>query len=431
MKIFSAEKISKTYGEKRLFEEISFHITEKERIGIIGVNGTGKSSLLKLIAGIDGPDSGNFTHPRDYSIGYLAQSPELNDSLTIIEQVYQSDAGIIRLMKSYEEALVRIEENPDDPTIQQQLFDLQQRLDDENAWEASTNAKTILSRLGLHDLTKKVGLLSGGQKKRVALAQVLIETPDLLLLDEPTNHLDYKSIKWLEDYLAKYPKSVMIITHDRYFLDNVTNRTLELDHGKIYSYQGNYQSFIEAKALREDQEMQAEDKRRNLYRRELAWIKRGAKARSTKQKARIQRFDQIESELGNVPGKDNVDMGMQSSRLGNQVFEFINADKTFENQTILNDFNWLIKPGDRYGIVGKNGSGKSTLLNIMAGRLELDSGELITGQTVNIAYYTQEIEEMDENLRMIAYIRRCRGNYRNKPRGSHCGTANAGAVSVS
>ena len=197
----------------------------------------------------------------------------------------------------------------------------------------------------------------------------------------------------------------MIITHDRYFLDNVTNRTLELDHGKIYSYQGNYQSFIEAKALREDQEMQAEDKRRNLYRRELAWIKRGAKARSTKQKARIQRFDQIESELGNVPGKDNVDMGMQSSRLGNQVFEFINADKTFENQTILNDFNWLIKPGDRYGIVGKNGSGKSTLLNIMAGRLELDSGELITGQTVNIAYYTQEIEEMDENLRMIAYIR--------------------------
>ncbi|CAM3982395.1 ABC transporter-like protein [Lederbergia lenta] len=405
LKIFSVDKITKTYGEKQLFDDITFHIQEKERIGIIGVNGTGKSSLLKIIAGVDDADAGQFIHPKDYSIGYLPQIPDLDEALTILDQVYQSDAPIIRLMKAHEEALLQLAAEPESEKLQENLFRLQKQMDAENGWEASTDAKVILSKLGLDDISQKVGTLSGGQKKRVALAQVLIETPDLLLLDEPTNHLDYQSIRWLEGYLGKYPNAVMIVTHDRYFLDNIANRILELDHGKLYSYKGNYQSFIEAKALREEQELQAEDKRRNLYRRELAWIKRGAKARSTKQKARINRFDSLESDLGKVPLKENVDIALQGSRLGKQVFEFIEAEKTFENKLILNKFDWLVKPGDRFGIVGKNGSGKSTLLNLLAGQLTLDHGELHIGQTVKIAYYTQENEVMDENQRMIAYIR--------------------------
>jgi len=405
LNIFSVEQITKTYGEKTLFQNITFHINEREKIGIIGVNGTGKSSLLKLIAGIEEPDSGSFSHPKDFKIGYLAQSPELNDEYTILDQVFQSDAAIIKLMKAYEEILVQLEANPSNTKIQEKLFALQKRMDAENAWEASTNAKVILSKLGLNDVSRKIEHLSGGQKKRVALAQVLIETPDLLLLDEPTNHLDYETIKWLEGYISKYPKSVLFITHDRYFLDQTATRILELDNGNIYSNPGNYEDFIAAKALREEQEQQAEDKRRNLYRRELAWMKRGAKARSTKQKARKDRFEQLENELGKVSTNADVDIAIQGSRLGKQVFEFKHAYKAFPNQKILEDFNLLVKPGDRYGIVGKNGSGKSTLLNIIAGNIELDAGELSIGQTVKIAYYTQENEQLDENKRIISYIR--------------------------
>ncbi|MCJ8006612.1 ABC-F family ATP-binding cassette domain-containing protein [Lederbergia wuyishanensis] len=405
MKIFSAENITKVYGEKRLFENISFHVNEKERIGIIGVNGTGKSSLLKLIAHIDDPDSGTFSHPRDYSIYYLSQAPEMDNSITILDQVFNSDVPTIQLVKSYEGVLLQLERDPENSYYQNTLFELQKEMDAKDGWEASTNAKIILSKLGLTDLNKKIGVLSGGQKKRVALAQALIETPDLLLLDEPTNHLDYETIKWLEGFLNKYPKAVMLVTHDRYFLDQTTTRILELDYGRLFSYDGNYEAFIEAKAIREEQELQTEDKRRNLYRNELAWMKRGAKARSTKQKARIQRFDKLEDDLGKVPNKANVDISIQGSRLGKQVFEFIDASKSFNDQVILKDFNILIKPGDRYGIVGKNGSGKSSFLNLLSGKLNLDDGELIKGQTVKIAYYTQENAEMDENMRMISYIR--------------------------
>ncbi|MBS4217370.1 ABC-F family ATP-binding cassette domain-containing protein [Bacillus sp. FJAT-49711] len=405
MKIFSAENIAKTYGDKRLFNDITFHVNEGDKIGIIGVNGTGKSSLLKLVAKIEEPDTGIFSHPKDYSIYYLAQAPKLNEALTILDQVFNSDVPIIQLVKSYEMATSQLEQNPENTTYQNALFELQKEMDAKNGWEASTNAKVILSKLGINDVNKKIGQLSGGQKKRVALAQALIETPDLLLLDEPTNHLDYETIKWLEGFLNKYPKAVMIVSHDRYFLDQTTTRIMELDHGRLFSYDGNYESFIEAKALREEQELQAEDKRKNLYRNELAWIKRGAKARSTKQKARIQRFDKLEGELGKVPAKADVDISLQGSRLGKQVFEFVSASKSFKDQVILKDYNLLIKPGDRFGIVGKNGSGKSTFLNILAGKLKLDGGELVTGQTVKIAYYTQENTEMDENKRMIAYIR--------------------------
>ncbi|WP_064091379.1 ABC-F family ATP-binding cassette domain-containing protein [Rossellomorea aquimaris] len=405
MRMLAAENLSKTYGEKTLFKEISFSINEKERVGLIGVNGTGKSSLLKLIAGIEEYDTGELTMPNDYQISYLHQDPAFDGDLTVIQQVFRGEAKIIQAMRQYEMALMSLERHPEDPGVQDRLFEAQKQMDVLHAWDANANAKSILTKLGIEDFSKKMKELSGGQKKRVALAGVLIETPDLLILDEPTNHLDYQSIKWLEDYLGKYNGSVLIVTHDRYFLDKVTNRIFELDGGRLYSYKGNYASFIEAKASREETERQLSEKQQNLYRRELAWMRRGAKARSTKQKARIQRFENLEDNMKSGPSNGQVDMAIGGNRLGKQVFELKNATKTFENKVILSDFNYLIKPGDRIGVVGKNGSGKSTLLNILAGTDELSSGELIKGQTVKIAYYTQDHEELDESMRMIEYIR--------------------------
>ncbi|WP_421379057.1 ABC-F family ATP-binding cassette domain-containing protein [Bacillus salacetis] len=405
MRMLTVENITKSYGEKTLFKNIGFTITEKERAGLIGVNGTGKSSLLKIIAGLDDADSGDMTKPNDYVISYLAQEPELDPDLTVISQVFQSDAAVIKVMREYETALLQLESDPENVKNQEKLFEAQRQMEIHNAWDANANAKAVLTKLGISQFFTKVGQLSGGQKKRVALAQVLIETPDLLILDEPTNHLDYQSIKWLEDYLSKYQGAVLLVTHDRYFLDRVTNRIFELDGGNLYSYKGNYQAFIEAKAERDVQEKQMAEKQRNLYRRELAWMRRGAKARSTKQKARIQRFENLEDNMISSAANDGIDMSLSGSRLGKQVFEFKDASKKYPGQVILDQFDYLIKPGDRIGIVGRNGSGKSTFLNILAGVDGLDSGELTQGQTVKIAYYTQGHEEMDENKRMIEYIR--------------------------
>jgi ABC transport system ATP-binding/permease protein len=405
MRMLTAESLSKSYGEKTLFDGISFSINEKERVGLIGVNGTGKSSLLKLIAGIEEYDRGDIMAPGDYHISYLPQEPEFNGELSVIGEVFRGEAKIIKAMREYETALVEMERNPESGSSQERLFEAQRQMDLLHAWETNANAKAILTKLGIHDFTKKMKELSGGQKKRVALAGVLIETPDLLILDEPTNHLDFQSIKWLEDYLAKYNGSVLLVTHDRYFLDNVTNRTFELDGGKLYSYSGNYASFIEAKAMREENERQISEKQQNLYRRELQWMRRGAKARTTKQKARIQRFENLEDNMTSGPNNAQVDMAIGGDRLGKQVFELKNATKSFDGKVILNDFNYLIKPGDRIGVVGKNGSGKSTFLNLLAGMDMLDSGELIKGLTVKIAYYTQDHEELDENMRMVEYIR--------------------------
>lgn len=405
MKIYSVEQLSKTYGDKPLFQDIQFHIQTGERIGLIGVNGTGKSSLLKILAQIDDADQLELTHPKDFTIGYLAQEPKFDESLTIVEQVFQTDTPIIQTVKRYEKALIQLTNDSANEIFQNELMDAQKRMDDLDGWDTSTKIKTILSKLGIDDLSRTIKELSGGQKKRVALAQVLIETPDLLLLDEPTNHLDYETIKWLEQYLKQFPNALMVVTHDRYFLDQISTKIFELDGGNLYTYTGNYQSFIEAKSIREEEETQALDKRRNLYRRELAWMRQGAKARSTKQKARIQRFEDIEASVQTNQTKEKIDISLQGSRLGKQVFEFIQANKQFNHTVILKDFDLLIKPGDRFGIVGKNGSGKSSLLNILTGHLSLDSGELIVGQTVNIAYYTQSNDDVDDDTRMIQYIR--------------------------
>lgn len=405
MKSILIENVTKTYGEKKLFENISFSISEKERVGLIGINGTGKSSLLKIVAGMDIADKGEITAPKDYQIAYSAQSPELNPELSVLNQVYAGDAPVLTLIKEYEALLIQINNDPENEKFHEKLFVLQKRMDALNGWEVHTNAKTVLMKLGIEHFDIKIGELSGGQKKRVALAQVLIQEPDLLILDEPTNHLDFEAVKWLEDYLSRYTGALLLVTHDRYFLDRVTNRMFELDGGNLYSYKGNYGDFLQAKAIREENEAATIEKQKNLFRRELEWIRRGAKARSTKQKARIQRFDTLDDKLANVKGKDKLDISLKGSRLGKQVFELVDASKRFEDKIILDHFNLLVKPGDRYGIIGKNGTGKSTFLNILAGNLSLDAGERIIGQTVKVAYYTQENEDMDTSKRMIEYLK--------------------------
>lgn len=405
LKMISLENVTKTYGEKELFNSISFTIAEKDRVGLIGVNGTGKSSLLKIVAGVDIPDSGEIICPKDYSISYSAQEPALDPNLTVLSQVFAGDAPILVLLREYEQTLLNLRIDPSNQAIQDKLFEQQKKMDALNAWEASTNAKSILTKLGIEDFDKKIAQLSGGQKKRVALAQSLIQSPDLLILDEPTNHLDYESVKWLEDYLGRYQGALILVTHDRYFLDRVTNRMFELEGGKLYSYKGNYAAFLEAKAIREENEEATIEKKKNLFRRELEWIRRGAKARTTKQKARIQRFETLDNQLASVKSSEKLDMSLSGSRLGKQVFELKSASKRFGNDVILNSFDLLVKPGDRIGIIGNNGTGKSTLLNILAGKIPLDSGERIIGQTVKTAYYTQESEDMDENKRMIEYLK--------------------------
>jgi ATP-binding cassette subfamily F protein uup len=406
MKMLTVENVTKTYGEKTLFKDISFTIGEKERVGLIGINGTGKSSLLKIVAGIDIPDDGKIICGKDYSIMYMDQQPEFEKNQTVLEQVFEGEAPILKLMREYEKALIHLESSPHDIKVQEQLFQLQKQMDALNAWNASTNAKTILTKLGIEDFDKRIGELSGGQKKRVALAQVLIAEPDLLILDEPTNHLDFETVKWLEEYLSRYSGSILLVTHDRYFLDLVANRMFELDGGNLYSYKGNYAAFLEAKAIREENEAATQEKRKNLFRRELEWIRRGAKARTTKQKARIQRFEELDERIaGGTSSSEKLDISLNASRLGKQVLELKDASKQYEDKVILEHFDLLVKPGDRIGIIGRNGTGKSTLLNILSGKIPLDHGEIIIGQTVKIAYYTQESEDMDENKRMIEYIK--------------------------
>lgn len=403
--MISIENVTKTYGEKELFNGISFTISAKERVGLIGVNGTGKSSLLKIVAGVDFPDSGEVIAPKDYRIAYSEQNPDLNPELTVLDQVFAGEAPVLKLLKEYEETLLELNRVPDDSEIQEKLFDLQKKMDALDGWDTSTNAKTILNKLGIVEYEKKIGELSGGQKKRVALAQVLIQSPDLLILDEPTNHLDFESVKWLEDYLSRYKGALLLVTHDRYFLDRVTNRVFELESGNLYSYKGNYADFLEAKAIREENEAATLEKQKNLFRRELEWIRRGAKARTTKQKARIQRFEKLDENLSSVKTSEKLDLSLSGSRLGKQVFELKDATKTYDSKVILKSYDLLVKPHDRIGIIGKNGTGKSTLLNILAGKIPLDSGERIIGQTVKVAFYTQENEDMDISKRMIEYIK--------------------------
>ncbi|MGE7779995.1 ABC-F family ATP-binding cassette domain-containing protein [Peribacillus sp. NPDC097264] len=405
MKVFSMEHVMKTQGEKLLFKDVSLSISEGEKIGIVGINGTGKSTLLNIIAGLEESDLGTKDHPNDYTISYLSQDPDFDEQLTIMEYMYESSTPVFSLIKEYEKTLVQLQIDPQNSEVQNRLLKQQQSMDALNAWDTSANARTILTKLGLPDHSRKLGELSGGQKKRAALAKTLIETPDLLILDEPTNHLDFESITWLEEYLSKYQKSVLFVTHDRYFLDRVSNKIWEIAQAQLFEYKGNYADYLESKAIREENESTERSKKESLFKKELAWIRKGAKARSTKQKARIQRFETLETGVKDKQKNESLEMELSGARLGKKVLELQGISKSFGNQTIIKDLSFLFKPGDRIGIVGNNGSGKSTLLNILAGREPLDGGNLEIGQTVKIGYYTQESIDMDGNLRMIEYIR--------------------------
>lgn len=397
------ENIYKSYGEKVLFDHISLTINDKDRIGLLGINGTGKSTLLKIIAAIEEQDSGEIHTSKDYTIAYLSQQPIIDEEATVLAQVFSGDNPLIQLQLKYEQALLALEQDPLNEDVQDTFYNLQQEMEATHAWDANIQIKAMLNKLGIHDLSQQMKHLSGGQQKRVAMASCFAQLPDLLILDEPTNHLDYDTIEWLEQYLMRYPGSLLFVTHDRYFLDRITNRILELEDGQLYSYSGNYSKFLEKKAEREDHLLANEEKRQNLFKKELEWIRKGARARTTKQKARIDRFEALQE--GGLKQKGQIDITLANKRLGKKVLELDNISKSFGDKIILKHFTYIVGPKSRIGIIGKNGSGKSTLLNMLAGRVKPDSGKIDHGATIKIAYYTQETEEMNPNQRMIEYIR--------------------------
>lgn len=403
--MLTIEDISKAYGDKVLFEHIDAPIAKQARIGLIGVNGTGKSTFLKIIAGLETADEGEIIHSNDYRIEYLAQNPALDPALSVLDQIYYGASPVMQVMREYEAALKELETDAMNETYQNNLLKAQEEMDKHDAWDASSTAKTILTKLGVTDFDKSVKELSGGQKKRIAIAKALIQPADLLILDEPTNHLDNATTAWLEKYLTTYPGALLMVTHDRYFLNRVTNFIYELDHGNLYVYEGNYEYFLQKKVEREELEMHLEQRHKNTLRQELEWLKRGPRARSTKQRARIERIDELKESTFNT-NKENVAIQVGSTRLGRQVIELVSVSKSFRDKLLFEDFSFLVKPGDRIGIIGPNGAGKSTLLNIIATRTGSDSGEVKIGETVKIGYYTQGEEELDGDLRIIEYIKK-------------------------
>ena len=402
--MLTAENLQKSYGDKLLFNNIDVLIKENERIGLIGVNGTGKSTFLKVLAGLEEPDKGKIIHPNDYRIEYLPQNPWMDEEATVIDYIYAGDADVMVALREYENALFNLENDPNNEKLQEQLMKKQQLMDKYNAWEAGTVAKTVLTQLGVTTFEKRVKYLSGGQQKRVAIAKSLIQPVDLLILDEPTNHLDNETIMWLEQYLANYQGALLLVTHDRYFLDRITNRIYELDNGSLYVYEGNYEVYLEQRLERDRLEKEMAEKHDNTLKRELAWLNRGPRARSTKQRARIERIDELKEKTFNTT-EENVEIQTGSTRLGKQVIEVENLSKSIAGKQLFTNFNHLVGPGDRIGIIGPNGTGKSTLLNVISDRIEADTGHVKIGETVKIGYYTQNEEELDDDKRIIEYIK--------------------------
>lgn len=404
MRTFRADNLTSTYGEKTLFRDVSLLINENDRIGLIGTNGSGKTSLLNVLAGLTGAEAGTITKPNDYTIGYLKQTPELAEDKQILDAVLAGDQPMFETIRRYERALAAYSAHPQAPQAADRFTKLQGQMDSQDLWEADSQIKTILTKLMINDWDQTIGQLSGGQKKRVGLAQILIQHPDLLILDEPTNHLDLSSIVWLQDFLASYRGAVLVVTHDRYFLDNVTNHIWELSFGRLFHYDGNYQAFVQQKVERVELENEAEKKRQALYKHELDWMRHGAKARSTKQKGRINRFNELKDSIGKVQVDQDVAISLGATRLGKDVLELQHAELAYDQRPILHDFNWLIQGGDRIGITGQNGAGKTSLLNVLAGRQALDQGILKVGETVKIGYYTQQTEGIDQDKRVINYL---------------------------
>ena len=402
MSDFIVEKLTKSVGDKTVFKEISFIIHDLDRIGIIGVNGTGKTTLLDVVSeriGFDG-DVSPFTKANGYKIAYLTQEPEFDDSKTVLETVLSSDLREMALIREYETLMAEYSEEN-----QARLEKVMAEMDSLDAWSIESEVKTVLSKLGLSDLSQKVGDLSGGLRRRVQLAQVLLNDADLLLLDEPTNHLDIDTIAWLTNFLKSSKKTVLFITHDRYFLDNVATRIFELDQANLIEYQGNYQDYVRLKAEQDERDAAALHKKKQLYKQELAWMRTQPQARATKQQARINRFKELKGEVHQTVNNDDFEINFETSRIGKKVVNFEHVDFAYEDgKQILSDFNLIMQNRDRIGIVGDNGVGKSTLLNLINGDLVPTAGVLDIGETVRIGYFSQQIKDMDESKRVINYL---------------------------
>lgn len=404
MEAYKIEHLNKSYADKEIFNDLNLSISEHERIGLVGINGTGKSTLLKVIGGLDEDFTADITHPNQYRIRYSSQKKDLNGHMTVFEAVLSSDTPTLRIIKKYEEAVNRYALDQSDSNFNK-MMEAQEEMDQKDAWDYNAEIKTILSKLGIHDTTKKIVELSGGQQKRVVLAKTLIEQPDLLLLDEPTNHLDFESIRWLINYVKQYPHTVLFVTHDRYFLNEVSTRIIELDRGKLKTYPGNYEDYIVMRAENELVEQKQQEKQKALYKQELAWMRAGAKARTTKQQARINRFNQLESDVKTQHTQDKGELNLAYSRLGKQVYELKNLSKSINNKVLFEDVTEIIQSGRRIGIVGPNGAGKTTLLNILSNEDQDYEGELKIGQTVKVAYFKQTEETLDRDIRVIDYLR--------------------------
>ena len=401
MSDFIVDKLTKSVGDKTVFRDISFIIHDLDRIGLIGVNGTGKTTLLDVLSGKSGFDGdvSPFSAKTGYKIAYLTQEPDFDEEQTVLDTVLSSDLREMQLIREYELLLTAYDESQ-----QSRLEAVMAEMDSLHAWEIESQVKTVLCKLGLTNLSLKVSQLSGGLRRRVQLAQVLLGDADLLLLDEPTNHLDIDTIEWLTHFLKNSKKTVLFITHDRYFLDNISTRIFELDGGRLIEYQGNYQDYVRLKAEQDERDAALLHKKQQLYKQELSWMRRQPQARATKQQARINRFHDLKNDLADQTTDSNLEMNFETSRIGKKVIEFQNVDFAYDQKPILSQFNLLIQNKDRIGIVGDNGVGKSTLLNLIAGKLQPQAGQLIIGETVRVAYFSQQIEGLDESKRVINYL---------------------------
>lgn len=399
MNLLSVENISKSFGERVLFQNISFGINKDQKIAFVAKNGTGKTTLLNIIAGKDQPDSGKVVSRNGIHIAFLSQNPEFDEDLTIEQTIFSVENPILKVIQEYEHAL----QNPENETAYQKAFE---KMELHNAWDFETQYKQILSRLKLENLQLKIKNLSGGQKKRLALANVLISKPDLLILDEPTNHLDLEMIEWLEQFFAKENITLFLVTHDRYFLERVCNEIIELDNGKLFTYKGNYSYFLEKKELRLAQEQASVEKAKNLYVKELDWMRRQPKARTTKSKSRIDDFYVIKEQAHKRRKEHVVQLEINMERLGSKIVEFHNVSKKFDKLVILNKFDYNFVRGERIGIIGKNGTGKSSFLNLLTQKENPDSGKIIIGDTIKFGYYTQAGIEVKEGQKVIEVIQK-------------------------
>jgi ATP-binding cassette subfamily F protein uup len=404
MTIISLEDIAMSYGPRLLFEGVTFGLDDSDRVGLIGLNGSGKTTLLGIIAGREQPQRGRVVIANERVVAYLPQNPEFDPDQTVLDAVFTASDEAMRLLRDYEMACHDLSLRPGDERILERVATLAHQLEAAGAWNLETNAQTVLSQLGIRDTEARMGSLSGGERKRVALAHALVSRPDLLILDEPTNHLDADTIAWFETYLARYAGALLLVTHDRYFLDRVTNRILEIDRCRVQSFAGNYVYYLEKKEEQEAQDALAGEKHEALLRRELAWLRRGAKARSTKQKARVGRAEELQKQPARAT-KPELDISIGFSRMGKKILELDGVSKSYDDKNLIEGFSYTLKRNDRIGVIGPSGSGKTTLLDIIAGRIEPDAGRIDRGQTIVIGYYDQENRELNGSQRVIDYIR--------------------------